>query len=185
MRKQNIIFIFLIEALSVTTTFCQNKNEKLISIRKIVQEINKDTSLKSIKLENEEFLEQALDGGGSLTGYFNGDSLVKITEWVGLSFGSKQFEYYFKKEKLVFVYATEKHFRYNDSLQTLDQTKLELTYEGRYYFANEKLFDSKTSVIGAWDEPKILSQSLVETANKYLQLLKKKKNNTRTLPASH
>ena len=40
----------------------------------------------------------------------------------------------------MFVYAIEKNYHYNDSSKTIDYTKLELTFTGRYYFDNEKLF---------------------------------------------
>jgi hypothetical protein len=39
---------------------------------KIFAEINADTTLKKISLENEEFLENVPDGGGELTGFFKG-----------------------------------------------------------------------------------------------------------------
>ena len=65
--------------------------------------------------------------------------LEKIVEWVGLSNRAIQNEYYFDRSKLVFVYSTESKYRYNDSSQTFDYSKLDNSFKGRYYFDEEKL----------------------------------------------
>lgn len=173
MFKLFITFILFANLISITS-FSQSVEEKKKAIRKIFQQINKDSTLKSYQLEGEEFLEYATDRGGSLIGYFKGDTVVKITEWIGLSSSNKQFEYYFNKGSLVFVNAEEQHFKFNDSTQELDYSKPEKVHEGRFYFNNNKIISSETKGVGKWDDSKTLEQTLVEAAGKYLRLLKKR-----------
>ncbi len=108
-------------------------------IRKYVSEIDKHKLKDSIELENEEFMNNLTDGGGSLTGYFQKGELVKIKEWYGLSWGILQVNFYFKNDILLFVNETEDHF-YIDSNGT-DHSRSDLIFRGQYYFNKSKLFD--------------------------------------------
>jgi hypothetical protein len=125
--------------------FAQSKEDKsgeLSQIRLKFQKINKETNYRVVKLEDaEQILGHATDGGASLTGYYKGDTLSKIVEWVGLSTGVVQNEYYLDGGKLIFVFSNEKRFAYNDSLQAFDYTKLVPAFTGRYYFKNNQLYD--------------------------------------------
>lgn len=140
------VFIFLasLTLLSITALSQgkEDKSRELFQIRQIFQRTNSDTGYQLVKLEDaEKILGHVTDGGASLTGYYKGDSLRKIIEWVGLSNRVIQNEYYLNKGNLVFVYSTEKQYAYNDSLQALDYTKLVPAYYGRYYFKNNQLYD--------------------------------------------
>ena len=77
-----------------------------------------------------------------MKGYYKGDSLKKIVEWVGLSNRVVQREYYFDNGKLVFVYATDSRCRFNDSTEEVDCSKFEKVLKGRYYFNNDNLIDA-------------------------------------------
>lgn len=129
-----------------TTAFAQGKEDrlnKIFDVKKTFQKINSFKKYKIVTIKDaEKFLGNNTDNGGSLKGYFTGDSFKKIVEWVGLSNRIIQNEFYFKNDTLVFVYAVEKNYHYNNHSQTLDYTKLDLTFIGRYYFDNEKLFYS-------------------------------------------
>lgn len=95
-----------------------------------------------IKLENKEFLKKTPDGGGSFTGYSNNDTICKIYEWIGLSYGVLKTEYYYWNEKLFFAYQTEDVFNYTlhvaDTVEfkmnTDEAYKLVNTSEKRFYF---------------------------------------------------
>src|SRR6188508_1122242 len=93
----------------------QTQQEKVAAIKRISNGVNRNQDLKSIELDAEEFLDQTPDGRGSLTGYFDNKSLVKIVEWIGLSYGTIEIEYYFDKENLIFAVAKESHFLVTDS----------------------------------------------------------------------
>ncbi|TDQ28618.1 hypothetical protein [Tenacibaculum caenipelagi] len=134
--KKIILFIaFLITPLM---SISQNTDDLILKIRTEFQRINSNNQLEKIELFNEEFMGYRADGGGQLTGYFENNKLVKITEWIGPSYGSLITESYFKDNQLFFVYQKENKFK--DILDNsgewigLDASKEETKFEGRYYF---------------------------------------------------
>jgi hypothetical protein len=101
--------------------------------------------------------------------------LVKISEWIGLSYGIKQLDYYFENQKLIFIYIIEKQFKYNDSAGSFNYAKNETKFDGRYYFDNEKLFDKKTKgnpIFGSLGE---IEKDLITDAKTYSGILYSKK----------
>jgi len=146
MTLRNYISFTFFALLTLTTTYGQRKQDKnymLAQIKHLYRQINDYKNYKTIIIDDaEEFLGHGTDNGGSLTGYFKNDTLKKIVEWVGLSNKVIQNEYYLDKGKLVFVYSNESRYRYNDSSQSFDYSKLDNVYKGRYYFSNNKLIDT-------------------------------------------
>lgn len=132
--------------LTLTTTYGQRKQDKnnlLAQIKNLYEQINDYKNYETIIIDDaEEFLGHSTDNGGSLTGYFKNDTLKKIVEWVGLSNKVIQNEYYLDKGKLVFVYTNESRYRYSESSQSFDYSKLDSVFKGRYYFSNNKLIDT-------------------------------------------
>lgn len=107
-----------------------------------VDETNNSKDLKIKKLDNTQLSNlgyHPTDNGQEITGYFKGDELVKIDQNVGLSFGLLSYQYYFLNDQLIFVYKKEQDFPYDENLETFDSNKLELGFEKRYYFNDEKL----------------------------------------------
>ena len=119
--------------------FSQSKDSMIKAIRQSFLQTNNDHNLKIVKVENEGFLKQMTDGGGSLTGYFKNDTLCKIHVWIGLSFGVREFDYYINHGKLYFVFETESDFPYDSKKGNIDDSKLISGFEGRYYINNDKL----------------------------------------------
>ena len=115
----------------------QSKYKK---IQKIVAKIDKTKFKDSVHLENEEFMKNMTDGGGSLTGYFQNGKLTRLDEWYGLSWGVLQVSYYFDNNDLVFVNEKEDHFYVDDSIG-IDPFRFDGQFRGEYYFAKGKLFD--------------------------------------------
>ena len=97
----------------------------------------------SIYLENEGFMEQMTDGGGSLTGYFAGDRLLKIKQWVGLSYGIIEQRFYFDGDELIYVQEHEKNFHI-DSNGTDHSRFSDTEFRGDYFFRNNKMIDLVT-----------------------------------------
>jgi hypothetical protein len=122
----------------------QASQEIIKNIRKNFQTTNADTTLKKLSLDGEEFLDHVPDGGGELTGFFKNDSIVKISEWIGLSYGNRVREYYYKSNKLIFVYEKFQSFVQKNNGE-LDHDKIKTTFEGRYYFDKDKLIEQKIS----------------------------------------
>ncbi|AZJ34539.1 hypothetical protein [Tenacibaculum singaporense] len=174
--KSTILFItFLIVPL---VGISQNSDELILKIRTEFQRINSSNQLETVELFNEEFMEYRADGGGQLTGYFDNNNLVKITEWVGPTYGSIITESYFKDNQLFFVYQKENKFK--DILDSsgkwigLDASKEETKFEGRYYFYNKilikKITKGKRMFAQVFEQTKFL-----EHVNSTAELLRKKR----------
>jgi hypothetical protein len=127
--------------LSVCTAFAQSADSTINTIRKEFELINVDTAMKTVVLDAEDFLYHTPCGGGSLTGYYSNGKLRKIVAWVGMSMGNETMEFYFKDERLLFVYEEFNSFHYNEVSQALHNDSLETSFTGRYYFASNKLKD--------------------------------------------
>ncbi len=112
------------------------------NIQNLVQKIDQQNFTDSIELQNEDFMENVTDGGGSLTGYFNNGRLVKMKVRAGLSWGVTQDIYYFKDEKLLYVLETEDGFHIDST--EIDHSKFDAHFEGNFYFDNNKMFDQVT-----------------------------------------
>ena len=113
------------------------------NIQEEVQLIDNEKDYQIKTLNNEQFLGHMTDGGGQLIGYFKNGKISKIIERLGLSYGVKTYEYYFLNEKLILVSEKEEDFPDTNNTGTLDYTKVELAFEGHYYFNEEKLITAE------------------------------------------
>ena len=151
----------------------QAPNTEIARIRKVFSEVNSDTRLKKVVLDAEDFLQETPDGGASLTGYFSKTSLVKITSWIGLSYGIQQIDFYFDGKGLIFCYVSERHFKLTDAGTDLRRTNL--VFEGRYYFKNDKLLQTKRNGSGFWDKES--EAGIIPNSKEYYKILMTKKYN--------
>jgi hypothetical protein len=174
MTIRSLVLFVCISLFTRQDIFAQNKLEKIHHIQDVFMAINKIPDLIIIKVPGEEFLENMTDGGAELTGFFKNDSLVKISEWVGLSYGAIEIDYYFEKGKLVFSYVKEKYFPVNDS--TVDRTRLDLKFEGRYYYENDVIIAQKNSGSGMWGNTLDNLNPILENSKAYSKLLLSRKN---------
>lgn len=161
---------------------CKAQNEaKIKKIRTVFNQTNSYQKLIIKKLEGEEYMRHVTDGGGELTGYYKNNTLLKITDWVGISSGIIKDEYYFDNNKLIFVYETQQRFGFNDSLQTNDYSKLKTVFEGRYYIYNDSLIQKVvkgTPFSTSANQPdKKVSDTHLKKIYKYTELLNKKGHN--------
>ncbi|MES1221470.1 MAG: hypothetical protein ABUT20_38575 [Bacteroidota bacterium] len=159
----------------------QNISQKYPELIKRIKSINQDSSFEKVILYNEEFMNQMSDGGGELIGYFKNDEPQKIIKKIGLSYGIETFDYYFTNGSLIFIYETLNGFVYNDSLEKFDYTKTENNFIGRYYFKNNKLFDSETTGHNRFDGEGFengkldMGTVLIKEMRESLETLKRKK----------
>jgi hypothetical protein len=130
--------------------FTQEKELIIKDIRVKFKELNDYKYNKKIVLENDEFIEHMTDGGGILTAYLRNDSVCKIYQWIGLSYGVLKIEYYYWQEKLIFAYRTEEMFNHiyflaNDTIELSEgeMYNLRLCCENRLYFNNDTLVEIK------------------------------------------
>jgi hypothetical protein len=111
---------------------------KIRDIRSVFQQIEKDSGLNKVTLNQEEFLgDEAPDNGGSLRGYFRGDTLCKASTWIGLSYAVIQEHFYYSNGQLIFVFETEDDFA--QKAGGLDPSKLVRSFEARYYFEKDNV----------------------------------------------
>src|SRR6188474_2772100 len=172
-NAKNIVFFFL-SLFFFVISFAQTRDEQIKLIRKKFEIINKDTTLRKVTLENEEFLTNMTDGGGELTGFYKNKEVKKIYEWVGLSNGISVKEFYFDKGQLIFVYEKFDSFVFDDKKNEFDLTKTKTIFEGRYYFNNEKLFSKSTKGNkGLAAREETTERGLIERANENLEVLSK------------
>ena len=176
-RRTKHIFFLLLATLFLIVSFAQTKDEKIKLIRKKFEAINKDTTLRRVTLENEEFLVNIPDGGGELTGFYKGKEIKKIYEWIGLSNGIRIKEFYFDKGQLIFVYEKFDSFVFDAQKNEFDFTKTKTIFEGRYYFSNKKLFNRSTKVNKAsTTQDESTEEGLLARANENIEVLNKKNN---------
>lgn len=146
MHIAKIILTFLL-TISISLVWSQENIIKKELIERSVKIINSDTLLKSVELENEYFINEGrvTDGGCTLTGFTKNGSILKIVSWVGFSYGNEIFEYYYKNNKLLFVYEEHHSFVFDKELGEFRHDSTEITFRGRYYFINNKLIDYITT----------------------------------------
>lgn len=155
------------------------KTTSIAQIKTVFQQINQYKNYQIVIIDDsEEFLGNATDNGGSLKGYFKGDSLKKMVVWIGLSNRVVENEYYFDKGNLVFVYSTDSRYGYNDGTGELDDSKFAEVFKGRYYFSSGKLIhtiltDKEHEISKREDAEEFLS-----SGREFMKLLKAKKINS-------
>jgi hypothetical protein len=175
MTLRNLILPLLLTVALSQASNGQTKADKILRIKQAFQKINSDKSLKKKTIEDAEiFLGHATDGGGQLIGYFDKDTVCKIFVTVGLSYGMITDEYYFSKGQVVFVYESEKIFPENDSSDGLNYTKLKLSFEGRYYFENDKLIDKIIKGKRRFEDKDKIASTFLADAKDYVTLVKTK-----------
>lgn len=149
MTLRQLIALAFVNILTLTNSFGQSKQDKnsiISQTRQVFRQINAYKNYKVVTVDDaEEFLGHGTDNGGSLKGYYKGDSLKKIVEWVGLSNRVVQNEYYFNNGKLVFVYSTDSRCKANDKTGEIDCSKFDKVNKERYYFNGDKLIDTVLS----------------------------------------
>lgn len=131
--------------------FAQNNEQiiKAISNRAVAAQNN--MSLKPIELTAKQFLQTVEDGaGGTLTGYFKGDSLVKMNEQLYYDYGGQTIFCTFYNNQPDYGYAEEWHFPI-DSLGNINHKSISIVYEKQYYFHNGIALDSATTGKPAFD----------------------------------
>lgn len=172
MRPATFIFTSIL-TLSLITTFGQDTTKLINEIRKEFKTINNDATLKKVALNNEDFLEHTMDGGAQLTGFYKAGQLKKIVRWFGLSNGNEIFEYYFKNQQLIFVYAQFNSFVY-DKEQIIRFDTTEKTFVRRYYFYDNKLIDKITTGHNRFEDDTIdAEKTLLTEANDNKKLLER------------
>jgi len=169
------IFVYLIMSCFYSFSLGQTKNEIIEDIKNIVETIHMDTALMSVTLLNQEFIGDTTVGGGELTGFYKKKKIYYIYRSVGLTYGVELIQFYYWKNKLVFVSKKFNTYVYDDSLKSFDYTVLNTTFTGKYYFDNEKLFHKViTGNKRVDDNATDMEKSLLKDSKENIELIKKR-----------
>src|SRR6478752_7533740 len=90
----------------------QDKSQTLISIENYSNQIDLDTTIKRTQLSKEKVKQECVCD--AIDYYTKNDTIIKITTWV-LHTSINRFDYYFKKDTLIFARLTKK---YNNELKS-------------------------------------------------------------------
>lgn len=179
MRNSFIISTVLL-ILSTNSVLCQVVAKEIEEIRVEFKLINSDSTYKKVELDNEYFINEGrvADGGCSLTGYSKNGIVKKIVSWVGLSAGNEIIEYYYKNNKLIFVYEEFHSFVYDKVSGEFRHDTTEKTFIGRYYFKNSKLIDYITTGHNRFEDDTVDPEKtlLTESRSNMNAILRKLKN---------
>ena len=167
------IHIFFALLLVSSLSFSQDNSKTVHEIRQKVATINTTKFPVIRKIDDAEaFLGHASDNGGELVGYIKNDTIYKIHESVGLSYGFVNVDYYLERDTMIFAYLVEKQFGLqNDG--TVDLSKQKTTFEGRYYCSNGRLIKQIETGAKTVSDYK-LPLTLIDDAKKYVAILKRK-----------
>ena len=151
-----------------------------------VDSIDRICGYKTMVFQNNEFMEQMTDGGGELTFYLKNDTVFKIHEWIGLSYGVRQRIWYLENQKLICCTETEEV--YNFVFHIADSIETEMTIEESYqlinkhkiqfYFAEDAVIDVEETGDPFYNQMTILERidsDLTDSVN-YLHFLTAHKN---------
>lgn len=117
--------------------------ERYPEIVEIKKSIDTNESLKSVILENDDFIDDSLDGGAELIGFYNGatQEVRKISITLFLSYGIQNYYFYLNNEKLVLVIDKFKQFAYDEELNKFDNHNFDGKFVGTYIFSDNHLID--------------------------------------------
>ncbi len=137
-----VIFVFIF----VGFLLVNQQNLKVKGIDEKVAAIEKDNSLRKRTFTNDQFIEidSVTDNGQELIVYYKDNQIKKLEYSLGLSFGVKKLASYFDTGKVFYVHETEQDFPVLNNAEGLNYEKLNLAFEGWYYFDNNKLIKQKT-----------------------------------------
>jgi hypothetical protein len=175
-RTRPLLTTFSLTLIFVSS-FAQSNREIIRQIKQEFKSINSDKSLEKRVLNNLQVSKESTDGGLQLTGYYKSGEIRKIILWTGLSHGNTIFEYYFRNDKLFFVYEQTNSFIYDVKKDKFRMDTTERTFEGRYYFRNNKLVDYVTTGHNRFEDDAINPEStLLKEAEENKRRLSKSRN---------
>lgn len=127
----------------------------------------------SIVLNNEQFLSVTTDGEGQLTIFNCGKNLIKIVEWIGLSYGYRVRTFYTKDNKLIYVTEVHNEFSSDKDKNKLNRRSTQKIYSAFYYIQNdfyhygEMTYESEYKYRVDPPEPITYVMELVKVNNEY------------------
>lgn len=143
------------------------KSEKL--------KIDQNESLKSIKLENEDFLDNMTDGGGELIGFYDLTGTIrKIEVTIFISHGVQKYSFYLKEEIPFFIDDNFQQFAWNEKTSTFDYNRFDNGFHGTYIFQDGHLIDHISLGHNRFEDDQIdIEETFRSEWENYLEKIKK------------
>ncbi len=177
-----VLILFAVFVVSLNFVFSQNSNEKIKVIREHFKWINTQKDFEIIKISGEDYLNKIPDNGVEVKGFLKDNKIYKITEWIGLSSGVCETEYYFWNNQLFFIFYKESKYgekkSKNGDYFEPDYTKLIPYYELRLYLNRDKVI--KKLEKGKTNLEKVDANKFVKNANTLKELVLNKKKYLKT-----
>ncbi|HEX6186841.1 MAG TPA: hypothetical protein VFZ40_02070 [Pyrinomonadaceae bacterium] len=130
MKKISAVLVFVLFGVVAAFEAKAQAQDPIQTIRRQYAAINRSAAkYKKVKKELLGFSAE----GGELVAYLSGPSIVKISATFYGEMGRATDEFYYSKDKLIFVFR--KHLHYTSHLSG----KVARTTENRYYFKDDKL----------------------------------------------
>lgn len=165
--KVELIALIIITNISVR----QNIDKKYPELMKRIIEINNYEDFETISL-NEGDLKGLFKGDSRLFGMYQKDDLQKMTLISVTAFGVEAFDYYFFGGELAYINETFDQFIKKGELAT------NRTFYGRYYFKDNKLYDSETTGHNRFEDDSLDPEAiLIDETKRNAKLLTGKKTN--------
>ena len=141
---------FLLSILFVVNLGAQTLKQNIQEIRTQFKWINSQKDFEKVVFENTEFAEQPPSEGCGLEVYYKGDNLYKMIESDIASTSIYTTEFYFKNNKLIFVYRKEEDFV---RIPGSGHSDTEIYYEERVYYKNDTIIRHLEDGLSVLDKP--------------------------------
>lgn len=173
MKEFSILMFILILSLSIQG---QDLIDRYPEIQTEIKKVDEDASLKSIKLENGEFLEQMTDGGGELKGLYDlTGSIRKIEVIMFISHGVQEYLFYLKDELPILIVDRFKQFAWNEETSTFDHSQFDGGFHGTYIFRDGHLIDQISLGHNRFEDDQIdIEETFISEFKGYLEKVKKR-----------
>ncbi len=141
--KVNLNKVLLLAVIaSFQLVYGQTKEEQILTIRAQYNEINADSAYQVRTVDGEDIAIQSC-GGAMVEGFYKVDELKRADFFIAKSNGVYFTEYYYWNNELFFAFEVEKQFYYDAQKDKWNYDSISKLYEGRYYFANGELIETK------------------------------------------
>ena len=168
--------VFIFNLLMTLSVFGQGIIEKYPEIQIEKNQIDQNDSLETIKLENEEFLENMTDGGGRLIGPYDKNGIVrKIEVIVYISHGVQEYDFYLMDESPILIEDRFKQFAWNKESNSFDYSHFDGGFHGTYIFQNSHLKDQISLGHNRFEDDQIdIEETFISEYENYLEKIKKR-----------
>ena len=175
-KMTSIKFLILITLLFSFSSFGQGLIDKYPEIKKEKIKIDQSDSLRTITIENEDFLENMTDGGGKLKGFYNTQKIIrKIEVIVYLSYGIQEYDFYLKNETPILIQDRFRQFAWDEESDSFDSNHFDVAFNGTYIFQNSHLVDLISLGHNRFEDDQIdIEETFMSEFETYLKKIKKR-----------